>query len=32
MLSPGDYYLVFDNGFSLITPKSVEAHVSLFAR
>ena len=32
MLSPGDYYLVFDNGFSLITPKSVEAHVNLVAR
>ena len=32
MLSPGDYYLVFDNGFSLVTPKSVEAHVNLFAR
>ena len=32
MLSPGDYYLVFDNNFSLITPKSVEAHVNLVAR
>ena len=32
MLPPGDYYLVFDNNFSLITPKSVEAHINLVAR
>ncbi len=31
-LSPGRYCLVFDNRFSVVTNKSVEAHVSLIAR
>jgi len=31
-LSAGDYYLVFDNQFSLLTPKTVEAHINLAAR
>jgi hypothetical protein len=32
MLSPRTYYLVFDNHFSAVTDKSVEAHVDLVAR